>query len=300
MSSNNRLDTTIALQITKMIRTYLTTFVPSPGASILGWMTAEDASFGQKTSIDGIRHPDEDVTVSSEIEYNPKYARKYARRLDMPSVTDMIRIEEEYYAGDLTNAMGHVADLGANFIEALNLLSFEGSLVPLMYGISDYPSGTAGTRERPEMCAPPSTAGAWDVPTNIFKDIAAMEQALTNKKFYGQKVILAHPLFKSMLGLVVTNTATPAGTVSTIANYPVVWSHHVDSDATTAAADIYMVDSSKFAYTMTPLRIKSYFDDPTEDWVWRWQTRFVLRPKPLYDGTEWLKGATYCTVDMYT
>ena len=179
MSSNNRLDTTIALQITKMIRTYLTTFVPSPGASILGWMTAEDASFGQKTSIDGIRHPDEDVTVSSEIEYNPKYARKYARRLDMPSVTDMIRIEEEYYAGDLTNAMGHVADLGANFIEALNLLSFEGSLVPLMYGISDYPSGTAGTRERPEMCAPPGTAGAWDVPTNIFKDIAAMEQALT-------------------------------------------------------------------------------------------------------------------------
>lgn len=300
MSSNNRLDTDIALRITKIIRTYLTTFVPSPGESILGWMTAEDAPFGHKTSLDGIRHPQEEITVSSEIEYNSKYARKYARRLDMPSLTDEIRIQEEYYAGDITNAMGHVSDLGANFIEGLNLFAFEGTLKPLMYGLSDYPAGTAGTRERPEMVAPPSTGGAWDVPTNIVKDFAQMDQALTGKKFYGRKIVLANPLFKSMLNYVMTNTATPAGMVSSVGEYPVIWNHHVDSDATTAAADIYMVDASKFAYTMTPLRIKSFFDNNTEDWVWRWQTRFVLRPKPLYDGTEWLKGATYITVDMLT
>lgn len=300
MSSNNRLDTDIALRITKMIRTYLTNFVPSPGQSILGWMTAEDAGFGEKTSLDGIRHPQEEVTVSSEIEYNTKYARKYQRRLDMPSITDEIRIEEEYYAGDLTNAMGHISDLGANFVEALNLFSFEGTLKPLMYGLSDYPNGTSGTRERPEMVAPPTTAGAWDVPTNIVKDLSLLDQALVDKKFYGQKIALCHPLFRPMLNLVMTNTATPAGQVSSVGQYPVIYNHHIDSDATIAAADIYMVDASKFAYTMTPLRIKSFFDDNTEDWVWRWQTRFVLRPKPLYDGTEWLKGVTRCTVDMYT
>lgn len=36
-----------------------------------------------------------------------------------------------------------------------------------MYGISDYPNGTAGTRERPEMCAPITAAGKWDVATSI-------------------------------------------------------------------------------------------------------------------------------------
>lgn len=300
MSSNNRLDTDIALQITKKIATYLTNFVPSPGASILGWMTAEDSAFGEKTSLDGVRHPEEQVTVSSEIEYNAKYARKYARRLDMPSVTDEIRIQEEYYAGDITNALGHVSDLGANFIEALNLLAFEGTLKPLMYGLSDAPGGTTGTRERPEIITAVTTAGAWDVPTNIVKDLSMMEQALDAEKFYGQKIVLAHPLFKPMLNLVMTNTATPAGQVSSVKGYPIIWNHHVDSDASITAADIYMVDSSKFAYTMTPLRIKSFFDNNTEDWVWRWQTRFVLRPKPLKNATEWLKGVVKCTVDMYT
>lgn len=299
MSTNYRLDTTLALQVTKQIRTYLTNFVPSPGASVLGWMTAEDAPFGNKTSIDGIRHPQEEVTVSSEIEYDTKYARKYARRLDMPSVSDEIRIEEEYYAGDITNAMGHVSDLGSNFMEALNLLAFEGSLKPLMYGLSDYPNGTAGTRERPEMCAPATTSGAWDTPTNIAKDIAKLKQSLIAKKFYGQKILLAHPIAQPMLDLVTTSTATPVGQISTIRSIPIIYSHHVDSDSTIAAADIYMVDASKFSYTMTPLRIKSFFDDNTEDWVWRWQTRFVLRPKPIHDGTEWLKGVAKCTVDMY-
>ena len=300
MSSNNRLDTDIALQVTKSIATYLTNFVPSPAESILGWMTAEDAPFGFKTSLDGIRHPQEEVTVSSEIEYNTKYARRYRRRLDMPSVTDEIRIQEEDYAGDIVNAMGHVSDLGENFVEALNLFSFEGTLKPLMYGLSDFPDGTSGTRERPEMVEPPTTNGAWDVPTNITKDVAELKQALIAKKFYGQKIILAHPIFEPMLDLVMTNTATPAGMVPGIKGTPIIYNHHVDSDATIAAGDIYMVDASKFAYTMTPLRIKSFFDDNTEDWVWRWQTRFVLRPKPLYDETQWLKGVTYMTVDMYT
>ena len=137
MSTNYRLDTNIALQVTKILPTYLTTFVAYPGASILGWMKGEDASFGTKTSLDGIRHPEETINISSEVEYNDKYARKYARRMDMPSVTDSLRVEEEYYASDIVNAMGHVSDIGANFIEGLNLLAFEGSLKPLMYGLSD-------------------------------------------------------------------------------------------------------------------------------------------------------------------
>lgn len=300
MSTNNRLDTDIALKITKLIQTKLTTFVPSPNESILGWMTAEDAPFGFKTSLDGIRQPEEGVTISSEIEYNKKEARKHARRLDMPSITDEIRIGEEFWAGDIVNAMGHVGDLGSNFVEALNLLSFDGSAKPLMYGLSDFPNGTTGTRERPEMVAPPTTTGAWDVPTSITKDVSLLKQALINKKFYGQKLMLAHPIFEPMLDLVMTNTATPAGLVPGVRGTPIIYNHHIDTDASITAADIYMVDASKFAFTMTPLRIKSFFDDNTEDWVWRWQTRFVLRPLPLYDGTEWLKGVTKCTVDMYT
>jgi len=301
-TTNYRLDTNIALQITKILPTYLTNFAVYPGASIISWMQAEDAAFGQKAVIDGIRHPEETINVSSEIEYNDKYARKYARELDMPSVSDSIRIANEYYAGDLVNAMGHVSDIGQNFIEGINLLSFEGSLKPLMYGLSDYPNATAGTRERPEQCAPVTTAGAWDVSTNQQKDLAQMEQILLSKKFYGPKIVLINPVVKPVLGLVLTNTAVPSANVVTQGayGYPIIWSPWVDSDTTIDASDVYMVDASAFAYTMTPISIRAFFDNNTEDWVWHYQTRFVLRPKPRNDGTEWLKGIVKCTIDTNT
>jgi hypothetical protein len=301
MSSNSRLDTTIALKITKILPTYLTNFVQYPGASIISFMEGQDAPFGDKTTVDGIRHPEEEITVSSEIEYNFKYARKYARRMDMPSITDAIMIKEEDYAGDIPNAMGHIADLGANFAEGINLFAFEGSLKPLMYGISDYPNATDGSRERPELCAPVTAAGKWDVASSIPPTLADMEMTLTSKRFYGPKIVLAHPIVKPMLSNILTNTATPVGTWMTSAyGYPIIFSPWVDADSTVNASDVYMIDASKFAYTMTPVRIKTYFDDPTDDWVWKWQTRFVLRPKPLYDGSEWLKGAVYSTVDCTT
>ena len=289
------------MKITKILPTYLTNFVASPGQSILSFMKAEDANFGDKTSLDGIRHPEEQVTISSEIEYNFKDARRYARRMDMPSISDALSVKEEDYAGDVVNAMGHVQDIGENFIEAINLFAFEGSLKPLMYGLSDYPSGTAGTRERAEQCAPVTAAGKWDVPEKISSTIADMDMTLTTKKFYGQKLLLAHPLIKPMLRNILTNTATPIGQWMTSAyGYPTIFSHHIDPDSTTSVSDVYMVDASKFGYTMTPIRIKSYFDNDTDDWRWKWQTRFVLRPKVLNDGTEWLKGVVKCTVDCTT
>lgn len=303
MSSNYRLDTTIALRITKMLPTYLTNFVQYPGASIISFMTGEDAAFGEKTSVDGIRHPEEEITISSEIEYNMKYARKYARRLDMPSLTDAIAIKEEYYAGDLVNAMGHVSDLGANFIEGINLFAMDGSLKPLMYGLADYPSGTDGTRERPEMCAPVSPLGPWDVPANIPATLVDMEAILIDKKFYGPKILIAHPIVKPYLSNVLTNTATPVGTwLQSAYGYPIIFSPWTDITTTTSSTFVYMVDMSKFSYTMTPIRIKTYFDDPTDDWVWKWQTRMVIRPKPLYDtvGAEWLKGIVRTDVDVTT
>jgi len=264
-------------------------------------MEGQDANFGDKTSIDGIRHPEEEVTVSSEIEYNFKYARKYARRMDMPSISDAILIEEEYYAGDLTNAMGHVQDLGKNFIEGINLLAAGGSLKPLMYGLEDYPTGTDGTRERPEQCAPVTPAGPWDVAANVPSTLAEMDLVLTGKKFYGQKLILANPMIKPYLSQVFAYTSTPMGEWLTSAyGYPIIFSPHIDPAGTVNATMIYMVDASKFAYTMTPLRIKSYFEDSTDAWVWKWQTRFVLRPKPLYDGSEWLKGVVQSDIDLNT
>jgi len=264
-------------------------------------MKGEDASFGQKTSLDGIRHPEEEITISSEIEYNYKYARKYARRMDMPSITDAILIDEEYYAGDVVNAMGHISDLGQNFIEGLNLFAMDGSLKPLMYGLADYPSGTSGVRERPEMCAPVTPTGPWDVASNIPPTLADMEQTLTLKKFYGPKIIIAHPIIKPYLGLILTNTATPVGTwMQSAYGYPIIFSPWTDITTTDSSTFVYMVDVSKFSYTMTPIRIKTYFDNNTDDWVWKWQTRMVIRPSPLNDGNEWLKGIVRTDIDVTT
>lgn len=302
MSTNYRLDTTIALKITKILPTYLTNFVQYPGASIISFMQGEDAAFGEKTSVDGIRHPEEEITISSEIEYNMKYARKYARRLDMPSLSDAIAIKEEYYAGDLVNSMGHVSDIGANFIDGINLFAMDGSLKPLMYGLADAGAGAgAGTRERPEYCTAITPAGKWDVPASIPATLVDMESGLIEKRFYGQKILIAHPIVKPYLSNVLTNTATPVGTWLTSAyGYPIIFSPWVDITTTTSSTNVYMVDVSKFSYTMTPIRIKTYFDDPTDDWVWKWQTRMVIRPKPLFDGTSWYKGLILADVDVTT
>ena len=162
----------------------------------------------------------------------------------------------------------------------------------------DYPNATAGTVVRPEQCAPVTTAGAWTTPANMFEDFASMEATLIDKNFHNEKLLLAPSRVRPYLNTLLTSTTAPYSYwVQSVAGMPIIFSEWVDADATKDAFDIYMVDRNGFDLFTTPMSVRGFFDNNTEDFVWHWKTRAYLLAKPKHDGIEWLKGQVKCTVD---
>ena len=288
-------------QFKSLFPTNLTNLSIYPGDAI-AWINKVNVPFGNKQVMRGIRVPDDNVQIGKEVTYHDKYADRRVQVVDMPALWDSIRIKEEYYAGDVVNALGHVSDLFANFNDAIANFVYTGSAAePTAYGILDAGPGT-GLIDRPEDCDAITSAGPWDVQANIFLDIAAMEAGLVAKGFNGPKRILAPPILKPWLSSVLTSTATPYKTwFSSIGGYPITFTPHIDPDASTNALEINMVDESAFDLYQTPLSVRGFFDNNTEDFVWHWKTRAYLLPRPIHDGTEWKKGSiAILIVDLET
>lgn len=277
-------------QFKSLFPTNLTNLSLYPGDA-LSWINKVNVPFGNKQVMRGIRVPDQNVQIGKEVTYHDKYADRRVQVVDMPAIWDSLRIKEEYYAGDVVNALGHVGDLFANFNNSLANFVYSGSAAePTAYGILDAGPGT-GLIDRPEECTAVTSAGEWDVLTNMFLDIAAMETGLIEKGFNGPKRLIAPPLLKPFINTVLTSTATPYKTwFSSIGGYPITFTPFIDPNATTNALAIYMVDENAYDLYMTPLNVRGFFDNNTEDFVWHWKTRAYLLPRPIHDGTEWKKG----------
>ena len=281
-------------QFKSLFPTNLTNLQVYPGDSI-GWINKINLPFGNKQVMRGLRNPDQGVQIGKEVTYIDKYADRRVQVVDMPAIWDSLRIKEEYYAGDVVNALGHVADLFTNFQDGLANFVYTGEAAePTAYGILDAGPGT-GLIDRPQEVAAAATAGKWDIITNMFLDIAMMDAKLTERGFNGPKRLIAPPVLKPFLNTVLTSTATPYKTwFSSIGGYPITFTPHIDPNATTVALAIYMIDESAFDLYMTPLTVRGFFDNNTEDFVWHWKTRAYLLPRPLYwSGTTpmWHKGS---------
>jgi len=288
-------------QFKKIVATSLTTLNIYPGTPLY-WCAIRDIAFGQKQVQPQIRRPDQRVQITKEPEYYDKYADRIVQVADLPSITDSLRIGEEDYAGDPTNALGHVGDLGQNFLDALRqyyILGTSGD--PLTYGLIDAGAGTGSTTvTRPDIITAVTTGGLWTTPANMHTDLAQMENSLTKAGFHGPKVICTHPVVKPFLNLVLTSTPTPYSTwLYTIAGYGVDFCEYYDADATKDAVDVYMVDTNAFTIWQTPLTARAFWDDKTEYYYWRWKTRGYLLSKPLHNGTDWRKAIVKCTVDLH-
>ena len=257
----------------------------------LAWLNVVNVPFGDKQAQRAIRNPDQGIQIGKEVTYIDKYADRRIQVVDMPAIWDSLRIHEEYYAGDVVNAVGHVSDLFTNFNDGLANFVYSGSAAePTAYGILDAGPGT-GLIDRPEECTAITTAGKWDIQANIFLDIAAMDNGLLLKGFNGPRRIIAPPVLKPFLNSVMTSTITPYKTwFNSIGGYPITFTPHIDPNAVTTAMAIYMIDESAYDLFMTPLKVRGYFDNNTEDFVWHWKTRAYLLPRPLHDKTEWKKG----------
>ena len=277
-------------QFKSLFPTNLSTLSLYPGDA-LSWINKVHVPFGNKQVMRGVRVPDQSVQIGKEVTYHDKYADRRVQVVDMPAIWDSLRIKEEYYAGDVVNALGHVTDLFSNFNDALANFIYTGAASePLAYGLIDAGPAT-GLIDRPEDCDAITTAGKWDILTNMFLDIAAMDNGLVAKGFNGPKRLIAPPVLKPFLNTVLTSTATPYKTwFNSIGGYPITFTPHCDPTATTVSLDIFMVDENAFDLYQTPLNVRGFFDNNTEEFVWHWKTRAYLLPRPIHDGTEWKKG----------
>lgn len=302
MASIRQWDTDWQDQFKQIFTTSMTNLQLWP-TSAIEWLNVVNMAFGKDQAQRGIRVPDQSTIVSKGIEYADKYAERQPQVADMPSITDSLRIKEEYYAGDTVNAIGHVGDIGKNFIEAIAHLALVGSAAnPLAYGLLDGGATTGNTTvARPDMCDDVSTAGAWTTPNNLYLTVAAMEAELIDKGFFGRKILATHPLAKGYLNMVMTSTTTPLrGWINMVAGYEINFHPLWDRDATKDAIDLYMIDTDMHDLFMTPIKARGFFDNNTEDFIWHWQTRLYLLSRPLNDGTDWNKGIVKCTVDIDT
>ena len=289
-------------QFKQILATNLSTLNIYPGTP-LSWCNWWDVAFGQKQIQPQLRRPDQRVHISKEVEYIDKYADRIVQVADLPAITDSLRIEEEYYAGDPVNALGHVGDLGLNYLDGLRQYYIIGTATdPTTYGLIDAGAGTGSTTvTRPDILTAITTTGAWNTPANMFADLAQMENSLTSNGFHGPKMILTHPIVKPFLNFVLTSTATPYNTwLYSIAGYMSDFCEYYDADASKDAVDIYMVDTSAFTIYQTPIIARAFWDDQTENFYWRWKTRGYLLSKPMHDGTDWVKGIIKCAVDLHT
>lgn len=289
-------------QFKKILATDLTTLMIRPGTP-LWWAPRRDVAYGQKQTQSAIRRPDQRVHVSRDVEYYDKFADRIVAVRDLASITDSIRIDEEYYAGDPVNALGHVSDLTKNWPDAFAQTMIVGTANdPLTYGLIDGGAGTGSTSTaRPDACDDVTTNGAWDVTTNIIKDLADMEEELSSKGFKGPRIIGTHNLVKPYLNLPITNTAVNAGAYAQSAfGYQWDLSEWYDSNATKDVVDVFMIDASAHEIHQTPLMAKAFWDEKTENYYWRWKTRAYFVSNPIHDGTDWNKGIVKCTVDLIT
>ena len=259
----------------------------------IAWIERKNVPFGNKQAQQGIRVPDQRIQIAKEVTYEDKYAPRQVQTVDMPALFDSLRIKEEYYAGDVVNALGHVGDLFQNFPDGLANYVYNGSATdPLAYGLLDPGAGTGSTTvTRPDVCVQVSTSGKWDIPSSMFEDLAAAEAALELKGFYGRKRVIAPPITKPFLNAVLTSTTTPyRDWIGQIAGYPITFTPLADANAVITAFDVFMVDEESFTLFSNPMKVRGFFDNNTEDFVWHWKTRAYLLAKPKNDGTDWFKG----------
>jgi len=292
MASIKQWDTDWFDQFKSIFPTNLTNLQIYPGDPI-AWINRVNVPFGNKAAQRAIRMPDQNVQVAKDVTYLEKDAQRLVQRVDMPAIFDAINIDEEYYAGDVVNALGHVSDLFENFKNGIANLVYNGSASdPLCYGLLDAGAGTGSTTiERPDKCTDITTSGKWDIPGNMFEDIASAETGLENKGFYGPKRLIAPPLVKPLMSSLLTSTVTPYRTwVSSIGQYPITFTPFADPDAAIGTFDVFMVDETAFDLYANPLKVRGFFDNNNEDFKWHWKTRAVLLARPKWDGTDWKKG----------
>jgi len=291
MVSEYDMDTTWSTLVTDYITEQLSTY-SAPDDSILRFINTIPVKYGKKTTQRTIQDPDTIVNVGRE--FSPHRSPKVTetQNLDLANISDSFWIARGDFASDSEGARIHVRDTGSVFRNGIEKLFITGATINVVTrGVEDYPSGTVGTINRPEIAYVSTTHGDWETTANIRADLIDSIAGLILKRFYGPHLILAPSIVKPMLTEVITNTAVPINQwVKSSAGLSIAFSPFVHEAATKDDFNLFIIDTSKVHIGLSQVMLDAYYVNKDHAYYWDWEVYAVPMFDPLYDGTDYMKG----------
>lgn len=284
-------DTSFATIVTDFFKTQLSTFAAAPN-SILGSVSQLPIMAGKETVDRKIQDPETIVHASKT--WDGRRAKKVTlkQNVDAINLGDGLEIPRNEFNADPEGARIQVRDTGMIFNNAVEKTLIEGvSTIAIARGISDYPSGTAGTINRPEIAYNDTTAGRWDAPANFRSDVIKSIVGLVKKRFYGPKLMLAPDIVKPMLTEVIANTAVSVDQwMKSSIGIPIAFSPFVHEGATKDDFNVFIIDTSKVHLGISTMNFDAWYEQKDHAYYWDWEVTMAPLFDPLFDGTEYLKG----------
>lgn len=285
------MDTTWSTLVTAYITEQLSTY-STPADSILRHINTIPIPYGKNTSQRTVQDPDTIVSVGRE--FSPHRSQKVTevQNLDLANISDSFVVPRAMMASDPEGTRIHVRDTGAVFRNGIEKLFIEGATVNVVTrGLADYPAGTTGTINRPEMAYNDLTEGTWNTTAHIRTTFINCLAGLITKRFYGPHLILAPTLVKPMLSEVIANTSTPINQwVKSSVGLNVAYSPFVHESASKDDFNVYIIDTSKIHIGLSVVMMDAYYVSKDHAYYWDWEVYCVPMFDPLYDGTDYLKG----------
>ncbi|KKM67465.1 hypothetical protein LCGC14_0976150 [marine sediment metagenome] len=285
------MDTSFATLVTDFFKTQMSTFSAAPN-SILSSISFLPIAKGKRT-IDRIIQDPETIVHASKT-WDGRRAKKVTlkQNVDTINLGDGLEIPRDEFNADPEGARIHVQNTGEIFNNAIEKTTVEGvATIAIARGINDFPDGTAGTINRPEIAYNNTTAGDWKTVANFRTDVIESVVGLTLKRFYGPKLMLAPEIVRTMITELISNTAVPVSSwmTSTI-GIPIAFSPFVHEAATKDDFNCYIIDTNKVHLGGSDILFDAWYEQKDHAYYWDWDVDIVPLFDPLFDGTEYLKG----------
>lgn len=285
-------DTDFAVTVSQIMRTQLSTYSQTQDR-LFSKVNIIPLTYGKTGIYRPIADPDQVVQIGRTFQGSPTdLAEKVVQHLDFVNISDRLSIPRVDFAGDAANAAQHISAHSSILMDGLEKLFIEGvSTTALAYGVYDFPSGTTGTINRPEIAYNDTTDGDWSTTSNIRSDLIKSSVGLTLKKFYGNYLMLAPSAVRPMLTEVLANTSVSTSTwIKDNFGLPIAYSPFVHEAATKDDFNVIIIDRTKVHMGMTSILMDSFYNDDKHAFTYDWEVYCVPLFDPLFDGTEYLKG----------
>ena len=285
-------DTDFAVTVAQIMRTQLSTYSQTQDR-LFGAVNIIPLTYGNTSIYRPIADPDQKVIASRTFQGAPTdLAEKIVQHLDLVNLSDRLSIPRVDFAGDAANAAQHISAHSSILMDGLEKLFIEGlSTTVLSYGVYDYPSGTTGTVNRPEVAHEDATDGDWSTTANIRSDLIKCIIGLTTKKFYGPYLMLAPSAVRPMFSDVLANTSVSTSTwIKNNFGLDIAYSPFVHEAATSDDFNVIIIDRSKVHMGMTQILMDSFYNEDKHAFTYDWEVYASPLFDPLFDNTEYLKG----------